>query len=207
MSRARRDGLVTIRTSRARVGASAAASDLAAASPAASRGGSLRPQYRRPVQLVERVADEHEFGHDRVPPCAPSSTGPETAADVEGRHPVAEPHGRVDQLDREGRSRPLAQPKVEVQQRPQAQPLEHDRVTRFDAPVGGDDPLRDPRHEVRCEERRRAGDEPVKDHGNTARDSAEDDADQRADLEPTDGGEDADRVRRVGCVAGDRLAR
>ena len=151
------------------------------------------------------MADEHDLVHGDVPgPVAPS-TRPGNGGRVEGRHAVAQSDGGVDQPDREGRSGPLAQPEIEVEQWPQAESLEHDRVTGFDAAVRGDHPDRGARCEPGREERRGARDEAVEDQGHTSGDGTEDDAGQCPDLEPTDRSEDTDRVRRVGGVAGDRL--
>ena len=114
-----------------RQGAGRCARSTGVPSSSSTRGGRTRPRSRRRSGSGGAI--------DR----------PGNGGRVEGRHAVAQSHGRVDQADREGRSGPLAQSEVEVQQWPQAESLEHDRVTGFDAAVRGDDPPRDRRARAR----------------------------------------------------------
>ena len=81
---ARSDGLVTMRVPGARVVASSRASSAAAALPASSSGGSLRPQYRCPVQAGRCVPDQDDAGHvrpARTRRATSAPSGPEIAAD------------------------------------------------------------------------------------------------------------------------------
>jgi len=91
---------------------------------------------------------------------------------------------------------------LEVEERPQSQTLEDDRVAWLDGTVAGDEPRRDVRVERRGDQRRGAGDEPVEDEWQAARRRADDQPDDRGDLEPTDGREGRERVARPRPVDG-----
>jgi hypothetical protein len=60
-------------------------------------------------------------------------TRPADGCLVERRHPVAAALCRgVEQPDRERRTSPLAQPEVELEQRPEPEPVEHHGMARLD---------------------------------------------------------------------------
>ncbi len=132
------------------------------------------------------------------------SGGTRHARGPEGRHAVAQGHSGVDELDRQRRPGPLPQSKVQLEQRSQAEPFKDDRVPGLAASMAGDQPWRCRRCEGDSEERGRSGDEPVEDHRDPTRDRAEDHPDQCRDLEAADRRQHAERVGRIGSMAGKR---
>ena len=189
VSRARRDGLVTISTSRASGRWRARAASRR--SPPRARRRPAADRSARNTGDRTRSSRRGGRGRSRSRPCSARPRRPAARRRPPTRRSPSRrgSHGRVEQHDRQGRSGSLPQAQVEVEQRPQAEPLEHDRVARFDARWAamsrGATPVRAPPHE-----RGRAGDEPIEDDRDPApRPPPRMTPTSAADLQPADGGE------------------
>src|SRR5438132_11512767 len=101
---------------------------------------------------------------------------------AEGRHLLEDGQAGLHDRKHERRAAPLAEPELELDERAQAEGVQHERVPWLGRAMRGDQPAGGGRREPHGYESRGSGDEAVEQDGPALRRAAEDEAGQERDL-------------------------